>query len=104
MYQDFPGALSDGCFASGYGHREDSRPRYRLEELAAGLGRMTPDFDSVWSIRRLRTTATAAFADGVARVVADEVDALAMLHSVRSYWGFHPRPMPFDMRLEAIQS
>lgn len=91
---------SQGCTGDG----EDRRARYRFQQLATGLGRVCPDFDPVWSIRRLGSAPAAAFANRVAHVgsVTDEVDAPAMFHDTRSYFGFHPRAIPADITHEAV--
>jgi hypothetical protein len=105
MDEDFPWTLVDGCSQGRAGHREDRRPRYRFNHAAAGLWQVAPDFHTIRSIRRLGSSA-AAFTDRVANIAApgDQVDAAAMFHPRRSYCGFQPRPIPFDMRLLAIQS
>ncbi len=106
VHQDFSRSLADGSLQCRAGHPKASRPRYRLEQLATGFRRITPDFDSVWSVGRFGSASTAAFANRVPDVgaIADEVDALAVLHDTRSYCGFQPRPMPFDIRLLAMKS
>lgn len=107
MDEDFAWSFAHGGLECGTGHGEDRRTRYRLKQVAAGFRWVAPDFDTVWSIRRLRSGFTAAaFSDCVANVgaVSDEVYAFTVLHDMRSYWGFQPRPIPFDIRLLAIQS
>ena len=106
MNEDFTWPFSDGGFEGGAGHREHGRPRYRLQKFATDFRRVAPDFNSVRCIRRLGSAAAAAFPDRVADVgaIAHKIDAAAVFHSVRSYWGRQPRPMPFDIRLLAMKS
>lgn len=106
MDEDFTWPFSDGCLQSGTRHSERRRPRYRLEKFAAAFRRVAPDFYAVGSIGRLGSATSAAFAQGVTEIgaVADEIDALPVLHDTRSYFGFQPREMPFDIRLLAMKS
>lgn len=71
--------------------------RYRLQEFAAPLRSIRPNFDAKCLIRRLSDTTAAAF--------VGEVDAPTVLHcSDRSYCGFQPRDIPDDINEAAIHS
>lgn len=85
--EDFSGTLADGSLQRGDRHREDRGPRYRLQQLATGFGRVAPDLYSIRSLRRLGSAPSAAFADRVADVstIADQIDAAAVFHDTRSY-------------------
>ncbi|TCA17390.1 hypothetical protein E0H68_06345 [Rhizobium leguminosarum bv. viciae] len=106
MDQDLAGALADGGFKGCAGDSEIACSRYRLDQRAAGFGFVTPDFYAI-QIFRVSGFASAAFADRVTRVatVAHQVDAAAMFHcSTRSYFGFQPRAIPFDISEDAMKS
>ena len=45
--------------------------------------------------------ASAAFADRVSDV-GGQIDAASVFHGTRSYWGRQPRPIPFDIKEEAM--
>jgi hypothetical protein len=104
MDKRLPWTLADGSLQCYAGYSERRRPRYRLEELTTGLGRVRPDFDPLGSIRRFGGSTAAAIAYGLADIGAlkYEIDAAAVFHSVRSYFGFQPRAIPLLMMHEAV--
>lgn len=94
-----------GCAAHGVVRGSGDR----LQQLATAFRLIRPDLDPIRVLSRTRSriATTAAFADGVAGIgtIAHEVDAATVFHcSTRSYFGFQPLEMPFDIKDEAMKS
>lgn len=108
MHEHLARTASNCSLVSGTAYGVVRGTRNGLKKLASAFLLIVPDLDPICVLSQIRSrrSTSAAFADGVADIGAftDQIDAAAVLHSTRSYWGFQPRPIPLLIKEDAMKS